>query len=64
MLGLRLLLWFAKDVADVSLQKGMGIALLGGAAAGLLITVPGAISGVLRANRWIAAVVYAILGVA
>jgi hypothetical protein len=64
MLGLGLLLWFAKDVNEANLQKGMGIALLIGAVAGLLITVMGTTSGILRANAWIAIVVYAILGVA
>lgn len=64
MLGLGLVLWFAKDVTDANLQKGMGIALLVGAAAGLLITLMGTTSGVLRANWWLALVVYAILGLA
>lgn len=64
MLGLGLLLWFAKDVTDTSLQKGLGIALLVDAVAGLLITVIGTASGVLRANWWMALVVYAILGLA
>lgn len=64
LLGLGLLLWFAKDVSDANLQKGMAIALLVGAAAGLVITVFGTTSGVLRANWWIALVVYAILGLA
>jgi hypothetical protein len=64
MLGLGLLLWFAKDVTEANLQKGMGIALLIGAVAGLAITVLGATSGVLRANWWIAILVYALLGVA
>ena len=64
MLGLGLLLWFAKDVTDANLQKGMAIALLVGAAAGLLTTVLGTTSGVLRANWWMALVVYAILGLA
>ena len=64
MLGLGLLLWFAKDVTDANLQKGMGIALLVGAVAGLFITVTGTTSGVLRANWWMALVVYAILGLA
>ncbi len=62
MLALGLLLWFAKDVSEANLQKGMGIALLVGALAGLAITVLGTTSGVLRANWWIALVVYAILG--
>jgi hypothetical protein len=64
MLGLGLLLWFAKDVTDTNLQKGMGIALLVGAVAGLLITLMGTSSGVLRANWWMALIVYAILGLA
>ena len=64
LLGLGLLLWFAKDVTEAHLQKGMGIALLVGAAAGLAITVVGITSGILRANGWIAMVVYAILGLA
>jgi hypothetical protein len=64
MLGLGLLLWFAKDVTELNLQKGMGIALLVAAAAGLVITVMGTVSGILRANWWIAMVLYAILGLA
>jgi hypothetical protein len=62
MLGLGLLLWFAKDVTEVNLIKGMGIALLAGAAAGLIPTVISTTSGILRANWWIAMVLYAILG--
>ena len=53
LLGLGLLLWFVKDVTEAHLQKGMGIALLIGAAAGLAITVVGITSGILRANWWI-----------
>ena len=64
LLGLGLLLWFAKDVTEANLQKGMGISLLIGTAAGLVITLFGATSGVLRANWWIAVVVYALLGAA
>ena len=64
LLGLGLLLWFAKDVNEANLQKGMGIALLVGAAAGLVITVMGTTSGILRANWWIAMVVYTVLGLA
>lgn len=64
MLALGLLLWFAKDVTEGNLQKGMGIALLVGAASGLVITALGTTSGILRANWWIAMVVYALLGIA
>jgi hypothetical protein len=64
MLGLGLLLWFAKDVSEAELQKGMGIALLTGAAGGLIGPVMGGSSDALSANWWIAMVVYAILGLA
>jgi hypothetical protein len=64
LLGLGLLLWFAKDVTEAKLQTGMGIALFVGAAAGMIITILGTTSGILRANWWIAIVVYAILVVA
>ena len=38
MLALGLLLWFAKDVTEENLQKGMAIAMMVGAAAGLIVT--------------------------
>lgn len=64
MLALGLLLWFAKDVSDASLQKGMAIALLVGAAGGLIITGIGTTSGILRSNGWTAMIVYGLLGIA
>ena len=64
MLALGLLLWFAKDVGQENLQKGMGIALLVGAAAGLIIVVVGTTSGILRSNGWIAMLVYVLFGLA
>ena len=64
MLGLGLVLWFVKDVNETNLQKGMGIALLAGTTAGLAITVLGITSALLRANLWIAIVVYASWGIA
>ncbi len=62
MLALGLLLWFAKDVAEANLQKGMGIALLLGTIAGLVIAVIGMspASGVLRSNGWIIIILYAL----
>jgi chromate transport protein ChrA len=62
MLALGLLLWFAKDVTDANLQKGMAIGLLVGAVAGLVITVIGTTSGILRTNGWLAIVVYGLFG--
>src|SRR5512134_1346055 len=57
MLALGLLLWFAKDVTEENLQKGMAIALMVGATAGLIITAVGTTSGILRSNGWIAMLV-------
>ena len=64
MLALGLLLWFAKDVAEENLQKGMAIALMVGAVAGLIITAAGTTSGVLRSNGWIAMLIYLLFGLA
>jgi hypothetical protein len=64
MLGLGVLLWFAKDVAEADLQRGMGIALLIGAAAGLLVPIMGPTSGSLHSNWWLAMPIYTSLGVA
>jgi hypothetical protein len=64
MLALGLLLWFAKDVAQESLQKGMAIAMLVGAAAGLIITAVGTTSNILRSNGWIAMLIYLLFGLA
>lgn len=63
-LALGLLLWFAKNVAEENLQKGMAIALLVGVAAGLVTTVIGITSGILRSNAWLAMVVYVLFGLA
>jgi len=64
MLALGLLLWFAKDITDASVQKGMGIALLVGAVAGLIVTLIGsfASNAVIRANGWLAIVLYVLFG--
>jgi ABC-type Mn2+/Zn2+ transport system permease subunit len=62
MLTLGLLLWFAKDVTSEAVQRHMGISLLVGSLAGALVTVLGTVSGTLRANAWIAIVVYILFG--
>jgi hypothetical protein len=64
MLALGLLLWFAKDVNEENLQKGMATALMVSAAAGLIITVVGTTSNILRSNGWIAILVYLLFGLA
>jgi ABC-type Fe3+-siderophore transport system permease subunit len=56
-----LLLWFAKD-ADEAAQKNLGIAALAGTVLGVVVTVMGVASGVVRANGWIAIVVELLFG--
>ena len=62
MLALGLVLWFAKDVADESVSRGFGIALLIGAVAGLVITIIGTTAGVLRSFGWAAMLIYVLFG--
>lgn len=64
LLAAGLLLWFAKDVSEESLQKGLGLALLVGAAAGLGISLLGITSGILRSHGWVAAAIYGLFGLA
>lgn len=63
MLALGLLLWFAKD-AQEGVQRGMGIALIVGAVAGLIVVLIGTLSSsaVIRSNGWIAMLIYLITG--
>jgi len=64
MLALGLVLWFVKDIADEGVQKRIGIALLVGAVAGLIVTALGtfASNAVIRANGWLAMVIYVLFG--
>ena len=62
MMAVGLLLWFAKDVSDEAVKRGMGIALLVAAVAGLVVTVIGAAGGILRTNGWIVMIVYILFG--
>ena len=62
MLALGLLLWFAKDVTEAGMQKGMSIALLVGAGGGLIVTFLGMTSRVMRSNGWLVLVIYLLFG--
>lgn len=62
MLALGLLLWFAKDVTDEGVLRGMGIALLIGDLAGLVVAILGATGGTLRTNGWIPMLAYLFFG--
>ncbi len=58
LIALGILLWFAKDVSEETVQRGMGIALLIGSIAGLIVTVLGTTGRAMRANGWIAMLIY------
>jgi hypothetical protein len=63
LLTIGFVLWFAKDVAGESGQKGMGIVLLASAVIGFVLTVMGTVGSraVIRANGWIVMVIYILL---
>ena len=60
LVAIGLLLWFAKDAAEESVQKGMAWALFISSILGLIVNVIGIspASGVIRANGWITIIVY------
>ena len=60
MLALGIVLWFAKDIAEPALQRGLGIALLVGAAAGLIVTILGTTAHTLREFGWAVMSIYAL----
>lgn len=62
MLALGLVLWFASSIADEAAQRGIGIALLVGAVAGLVVTILATVGGTLRASSWIAMGLYVLVG--
>ena len=64
MLGLGLALWFAKDITDTKVHKGMGIALLVTAIAGLVVTTLGTFAShaVIRTNGWLVMLIYLVFG--
>ena len=61
---LGLFLWFAKDINEPGVTKGIVIALLVGTVVGLVVTVIGTVSGTMRTNGWIAIIVYVLFGLA
>jgi len=60
LLAIGLLAWFAKNVSDAGIQKGMGIAMLIGSLAGLVMSVVGAANGLIRNFSWLPMVIYAV----
>lgn len=58
LLTVGLLAWFAKDVTEGGVQKGMGIALLIGSLAGLVVAVMGTAAGSIRQLGWLVILIY------
>ena len=59
--GLGLVLWFAKDITDVNVQRNFGYALLISTIVGLILAIYGSTS-VIRTNSWIPILLYALFG--
>ncbi len=60
---LGLLLWFAKDASDESVQRNMGFAMLGGTVLALFVTILGvAVNGVIRNFGWLVIVIEVAFG--
>jgi len=60
LLTIGLLAWFAKNVTDASVQKGMGVAMLIGSLAGLVMSVIGVATGAVRILGWLTILIYAV----
>ena len=60
LLTIGLLAWFAKNVTDAGVQKGMGVAMLIGSVAGLVMSVIGVATGAVRTLGWLAIIIYAV----
>lgn len=60
LLTIGLLAWFAKNVSDAGIQKGMGVAMLIGSLAGLVMSVIGAATGSIRSLSWLPMVIYGV----
>jgi len=58
LLTMGLLIWFAKDVTDPATQRGLGIAMLVGSLAGLVMSIIGTFNGSIRTLGWLAIAIY------
>jgi len=59
-----LLLWFAKDITDASVQKNFGYVMLVSTVIGLILAIYGSVPSVnvIRLNSWIPIVLYSFFG--
>ena len=62
LVALGLVLWFAKDAADATVQKRLGVVLFVVSLTGLVLSLVGisSLSGVLRTNSWVPLVLFAV----
>jgi hypothetical protein len=60
LLTVGLLAWFAKNISDEAVQKGMILALFIGSLAGLVMSVIGMAAGAVRTLGWLAIVIYGV----
>ena len=58
LLTVGLLAWFAQKVSEPGIQTGLCIALLVGSVAGLVMSIIGTVTGLIRSLGWLAIVVY------
>lgn len=60
--SLGLVLWFVKD-ANEAVQRNLGMASLAASVLGLVVTLMGVISGIIRVNSWIPILAFVLFGV-
>ncbi len=62
LIGIGLLTWFARNVADSDTQRGIILALLISDVIGVIVAVLGTVSGVMNVVGWSSVGIYALLG--
>jgi len=62
LLTVGLLAWFARNIADANLQKGMAWGFFVGTLAGLLFSIIGTATGAIRILGWLTIVLYGAFG--
>ena len=61
LIGIGLLVWFARNVADAGAQRAIVLAQLIATVIGVIVAVLGTLSGVMNALGWLAAGIYLVL---
>ncbi len=62
LVAIGLLTWFARNVTDAGTRRAIILALLVSHAIGVIVSVPGTLSGVMNAVGWSAVALYLLLG--